>query len=191
MPVKQPLSIKQEAYARFYVELQDDGLAYDRAYLPLTSDPASYNKKGKAIRNNPKVAKRIRELQDDAAMRAGITATAIINKTWKIIQKAEDKNQYAAALKGLDQLSRTLGMYKDSIEITGKLSVDQIAQEIHHRAITEGWDVEGEFYDITDEGSTEGSHEELAEPELLHGELSGGEEDIPEADRDDAGNTGE
>ncbi len=185
------LTIKQEAFARFYIETQDDGLAYDRAYLPVSSDPKSYNKKGRAVRENPKVAKRIRELQDEAAIRAGITATRIINKTWAILEKAEAKGQFMAALKGLDQLSRIMSLYKDSIEITGKLSIDQVAQQIHRRAIDEGI-TEGEFLELDNERSDASeTHEESHEAGLLPEELSGSEKGLPKTDRDDASNTRE
>ena len=185
---KQECTIKQKAFARFYIETQDDGLAYDRAYLPVSSDPKSYNKKGRAVRQNPKVAAYIRELQDEAAVRAGITATKIINKTWAIVEKAEGKGQFMAALRGLDQLSRALGMYVERHEITGKLSIDQIAQEIHQRAITEGV-TEGEFLELDDERPTPVSHEEPPEAGILSEELSGDEEGLPQTDRDDGGDS--
>lgn len=176
------LTIKQEAFARFYIETQDDGLAYDRAYLPVSSDPKFYNKKGRAVRENPKVAKRIRALQDEAAFRAGITATRIINKTWAIIEKAENKGQFIAALKGLDQLSKTMGMYKDVLEITGKLSIDQVAQQIHQRAIEQGI-TEGEFLELDDERpATPEAHEESHESGILPEELSGDEKGLPQTD---------
>lgn len=68
---------------------------------------------GTALMKDPKVQRRINELQGELKYSTGITPEEILKRLMRLAHKAEDANNFAAAIKALETLGKHFAMWTD------------------------------------------------------------------------------
>jgi phage terminase small subunit len=91
-PLKNP---RHEAFVHSYLKCGDATKAFELA--GYTRDSANAHR----LLNRPKVQARLRELQDEIAVKVPITIESLIAELEEARQHATGKNQYSAAIKAI------------------------------------------------------------------------------------------
>lgn len=145
------LTPKQEKFCQLYIELGNASEAYRQSYDCSKMQTSTINTKAKELLKNGPITVRIEELQQEHRQRHNITVDKIIADlqevrdicmgrksvvTTEVIKNAQEGNVKAvdnpvfmfeptSANKALELLGKHLGMFKDKVELTGELNVEQ------------------------------------------------------------------
>lgn len=115
------LTPKQEAFAQKYVELGNASEAYRQSYSPKRSTDKTIHEESCKLLADPKVATRVRELQDAARKRHELTVDDIIAELQEARDLAMQMNnpQVSAMVAASMGKAKILGFIKDKAEVSG------------------------------------------------------------------------
>lgn len=111
--MKQDLTDQQEKFCRAYVSTDNVTEAYRRAGYTISKFSP---RNARAVYNNPKIQKRIAELQAAAAKKYEITVDEITHKLLRAYDAAMGESQYSAAIRAAELLGKHLGMFIEKSE---------------------------------------------------------------------------
>jgi 2',3'-cyclic-nucleotide 2'-phosphodiesterase (5'-nucleotidase family) len=114
------LTPKQEKFCQKYIELGCATKAYYAAYDAKGSKPITANRAGKALLDNPKIAARVRELQQRALKRHDVTVDSITAELDESRKLATADKQHSAAISATMGKAKLHGLITDKAEVTGK-----------------------------------------------------------------------
>lgn len=123
-PIK--LTIKQEGFARAHVELGNASEAYRRNYNTERMKPNTIWVAACTLLANPKVARRIEQLQQLHLERHNLTVDDIIREleeAREVAAKAESPQTASMVSASLGK-AKLLGMLKDKVEHSGGLTLN-------------------------------------------------------------------
>lgn len=132
MGASKELTPKQERFCQQYIELGDATKAYYAAYDAKGSKPITANRAAKELLDNPKIAARVRALQEIHQKRHEVTVATITEELQEARTLALQINQPSAAV------SASLGKAK----LHG-LIVDKVAGDRHSDPISVAMTVSG------------------------------------------------
>ncbi len=121
-----PLTLRQEAFARDYIETGNATEAYRRNYKCDASTAASVNRMAKQTMDNLKVLSRINELKDEISRRHDITVDSLTQDAMRICAGAEQVEQFGAANSALTLIAKLHGKLVDQSRI--QLNVSDITE---------------------------------------------------------------
>ena len=115
------LTLKQENFARFYVELGNATAAYKRAYDAEGMQDTTIHVKASELLANGKVRVRVDELQAELAARHEITVDTLVEELdeARVKAMADDKGA-SAAVGAILGKAKLLGFLTDKHEVSGK-----------------------------------------------------------------------
>lgn len=116
------LTANQESFARGIAEGKSYTDAYRSAYKTDRMSPEAINVEASRLKDNPKVALRIKELRDISALPTIMTAQR--RKEWLTEVINNDEIDINARLKASDQLNKMEGEYVTKVE--GSLNVKKL-----------------------------------------------------------------
>ncbi len=107
-----PLTSKQEAFARAYVECGNARQAYEMAGYSQNNSLTTQQKEGHRLLRHPEVAPRIRELQANARRRAeagyGVTVDRLTDMHMEIYDSGETRPE--GKLRAIEALAKLHGL---------------------------------------------------------------------------------
>lgn len=110
------LNAKQRAFA---VEYMKDKNATQAAIRAGYSSKTAYSI-GKQLLNKLEIQQKIKELQEEARARAGITVDMIVNRLNSIASNPEEKS--SDRIRADELLGKYLGMFTEKVEMKGQLN---------------------------------------------------------------------
>ena len=110
------LNAKQRA---FTVEYMKDKNATQAAIRAGYSQKTAYSI-GKQLLNKLEIQEKIKELQEEARARAGITVDIIVNRLNSIASNPEEKS--SDRIRADELLGKYLGMFTEKVEMKGQLN---------------------------------------------------------------------
>ena len=120
--------MKQENFVRNYVEVGCASKAYRHAYNTQRMKPATVHVEACKLLANPKVAKRVSELQEAARQRNEISFDDMLQMFLEDRELARRNNQAAAAISADNSIAKMLGFMSDKSEVKIEQTI-----EITHR----------------------------------------------------------
>jgi len=121
------LTQRQESFCYAYIETGNASEAYRRCYTTNKMKPESINRLAKVLMDNVKIASRLEELRAPIREAAGITLLDHLNTLQALRDKAEEKENYSAAITAETQRGKASGLYVERKEITGKDGKDLVS----------------------------------------------------------------
>ena len=109
------LSGKQQLFCHEYLK----DLNASRAVVRAGYDTANPNRMGTQLKNHPGIAFAIKGLQEERQDKMHLDANFVIQKILKSMERAENKENEAAVLRGAELLAKHLGMFVEKTEISG------------------------------------------------------------------------
>lgn len=111
------LTEKQKRFVEEFLKDLNGTQAVIRAGYNCTPDSA--RKMASQLRENPAVRIAIDALRKEREKNTDVTKDYVLRKIVRLIEKAEDAEQYQAALRGTELLGRHLSLFVDRTEISG------------------------------------------------------------------------
>lgn len=116
----QKLTLKQEAFARFYLECGNASEAYRRAYDAENMQEQTIWRKAVEVLQNGKVAARLEQLQQAARERHEITIDTITKMLKEDRELAREQGQPSAAVSAVMGLAKIHGLVVDKSSTENK-----------------------------------------------------------------------
>lgn len=127
------LTWNQELFALNMIKQGDPIQAYiSSGYNIAFNEPMEFLKlKAERVLKNPKVRARMNELHEEAVLdtirNSKITADDVIARLLRIADRAEEQDEFTAAIKATELIGKDMGMFKDVKETTVKF--DQLSTD--------------------------------------------------------------
>ena len=119
-----PLTPKQEAFARAYVETSNASEAYRRSYdVGENTKPETVWRKACEVLANGKVGARVAELQLAAQERTLVTVESITKELEEARQKADDLGNPGAMTGAIMGKAKVNGLLVDKVDVKAAFSV--------------------------------------------------------------------
>lgn len=77
-----------------------------------------------------RIQKRIEELNADRMKELKISAKEVLESICRVAEKAEENEDWNAALKGRELLGKHLRLFTDKVEHSGSITLSQLAKEL-------------------------------------------------------------
>jgi phage terminase small subunit len=116
------LTAKQEAFCLAYLETGNASEAYRRAYLPKKMTDKSVNEKASQMLAMVKIQSRLEELRAPVRERAMLTLESHLARLEELSRKAEEAEQFSAAITAETNRGKAVGLYKDKVEHSGTIN---------------------------------------------------------------------
>ena len=113
------LTIKQEAFVRFYIETGNASEAYRRAYDAGKMKPTTINRNAHALLVDSKIATRIGEMQSKAANEHEITIEKLTEMTMATYKMATAIENPSAAVAAVLALGKLHGLIIEKKQVNG------------------------------------------------------------------------
>lgn len=120
---KEELTQKQEGACLSYIECGDKSESYRQNYNTSKMSAVTVNRAAKELFDNPKMATRIEELRKPIRDRACLTLESHLSRLNELSLKAEQENQFGAAISAETNRGKASGLYVEKVEISGGLTV--------------------------------------------------------------------
>lgn len=138
MPPKQKrLTAKQSAFVQFVAKGQTLTAAYIAAYNTSTMNNATVRISACRLMANPNITlavEQARIAQDRANIASGLSdRERVLNRLRKLLDDAEGTPAEAINLKAADLLGKSVGLYRDVVEVETHESASEIRQELERR----------------------------------------------------------
>jgi hypothetical protein len=108
----------------FLAEYRSNGYNATRAYLAARPDvqytTATVN--SCKLLQEPRMVRAIQAIQSDALKTSAVNKQGILLRAGTVVDKAEDAEQYSAALKGLELQAKLIGAFEDDADSEAKYS---------------------------------------------------------------------
>ena len=117
IPADKELNTRQQYFVEAY--FANDYNAAEAARIAGYSQ-ANANKIGHELLSKPHIKAAIQKRADEKLKEISLTEEYVIRKLVRTIEKAEQDNNLAAVLRGIELAAKNLGMLRDRTEITGK-----------------------------------------------------------------------
>jgi hypothetical protein len=114
------LTEKQERFCAFYVECGNASEAYRRAYEPPTATDKSIREKASRLLAQDNIAARIEQLRAPVREKAQLTLETHLEKLASLRDKAEERENFPAAITAEVSRGKAAGLYVERAELTGK-----------------------------------------------------------------------
>lgn len=114
------LTQKQENFCIAFVETGNASEAYRRSYNAEKMKPDTVTQAASRLLNDSNISARVDELRQPAIKKAQITLESHLERLQELSLKAEEANQYGAAIKAEEQRGKAAGIYVEKIEHSGK-----------------------------------------------------------------------
>ncbi|ELY4459713.1 terminase small subunit [Cronobacter sakazakii] len=116
------LTIKQEAFCQAYIETGNASEAYRTAYAADKMKPEAVHVQASNLKDNPKIALRLKELQGEIRQRHNVTIDSLLAELEEARQKAlsAETPQSSAAVAATMGKAKLTGLDKQVVEITGQ-----------------------------------------------------------------------
>ena len=124
MTEKIKLTVKQEKFARKYLEYSCASEAYRHAYSTKRMKPETIHVEACKLLANPKVATRINQLQEQAQKRNEITFDRMIQMFIEDREQAKQLNQTSAAISADNAIAKMLGFMTERSEVKIEQTVE-------------------------------------------------------------------
>lgn len=115
--VDQPLTMKQQLFVEAYFSSDYNAT---EACRKAGYNGKNLNRIASQLLAKPNVKAAIDKLAQKKLDEVALTETYVIKKLVRTIEKAEQDNNLAAVLRGIELAAKNLGMLRDRTEITGK-----------------------------------------------------------------------
>jgi phage terminase small subunit len=102
----------------YLVDLNATQAAIRTGYSPKTAEV-----QGCRLLSKAKIADAVQKGIDKRSAKIGITAEKVLENIERIAQKAEEADEYSAALKGHELLGRHLKLFTDKVELSGNVEL--------------------------------------------------------------------
>lgn len=114
------LTPKQEAFVLIFLETGNASEAYRRSYDCSNMKEASINREAKALTDNPKIASRLRVLQERSAAKVTLTRAWVLERLMRNADKALEMDDVNGSNKALELLGKTdeLQMFVERSNVT-------------------------------------------------------------------------
>jgi len=124
-----PLTPKQEAFARAYVETSNASEAYRRCYAVKTMSANAIGVEAHRVLTSPKVALKIRELQERNTRRHEYTVDRLAEMAQRAYELAmkDDVQSPSAAVAAVMAIGKLHGLVVDKKEVTKKRDASDLA----------------------------------------------------------------
>lgn len=117
IPADKELNARQQYFVEAY--FANDYNAAEAARIAGYSQ-ANANKIGHELLSKPHIKAAIQKRADEKLKEISLTEEYVVRKLVRTIEKAEQDNNLAAVLRGIELAAKNLGMLRDRTEITGK-----------------------------------------------------------------------
>ncbi|MDK1250596.1 terminase small subunit [Cronobacter sakazakii] len=116
------LTIKQEAFCQAYIETGNASEAYRTAYAADKMKPEAVHVQASNLKDNPKIALRLKELQEEIRQRHNVTIDSLLAELEEARQKAlsAETPQSSAAVAATMGKAKLTGLDKQVVELTGQ-----------------------------------------------------------------------
>ncbi|AXX01032.1 terminase small subunit [Cronobacter sakazakii] len=116
------LTIKQEAFCQAYIETGNASEAYRTAYAADKMKPEAVHVQASNLKDNPKIALRLKELQGEIRQRHNVTIDSLLAELEEARQKAlsAETPQSSAAVAATMGKAKLTGLDKQVVELTGQ-----------------------------------------------------------------------
>ena len=116
------LTIKQEAFCQAYIETGNASEAYRTAYAADKMKPEAVHVQASNLKENPKIALRLKELQGEIRQRHNVTIDSLLAELEEARQKAlsAETPQSSAAVAATMGKAKLTGLDKQVVELTGQ-----------------------------------------------------------------------
>ncbi|ELY2490266.1 terminase small subunit [Cronobacter sakazakii] len=116
------LTIKQEAFCQAYIETGNASEAYRTAYAADKMKPEAVHVQASNLKDNPKIALRLKELQGEIMQRHNVTIDSLLAELEEARQKAlsAETPQSSAAVAATMGKAKLTGLDKQVVELTGQ-----------------------------------------------------------------------
>ncbi|WP_105624034.1 terminase small subunit [Cronobacter malonaticus] len=116
------LTIKQEAFCQAYIETGNASEAYRTAYAADKMKPEAVHVQASNLKDNPKIALRLKELQGEIRQRHNVTVDSLLAELEEARQKAlnAETPQSSAAVAATMGKAKLTGLDKQVVELTGQ-----------------------------------------------------------------------
>lgn len=113
------LTPKQEAFCLAYLETGNASEAYRQAYSAERMKPETVSRNAKALLDNNKIATRLGDLRQPVVERAQLTLESHLARLEELSRKAEEAEQFSAAITAETNRGKAAGLYTEKLEHTG------------------------------------------------------------------------
>ncbi len=117
------LTPKQEKFCQKYIELGDATKAYYASYDAKGSKPITANRAAKALLDNPKIATRVREIQDFHFKRHVVTVDTITQELDESRKLATADKQHSAAITASIGKAKLHGLITDQAKVVADVGL--------------------------------------------------------------------
>lgn len=117
--MKGELTPKQAAFVREYIKSGNATQAYRKAYDAGGMKPEHINVEASKLLDHPKISQRVKEFQDKANERAGITLSEHLERLAHLSKVAEGLEQISASVKAEELRAKASGLYVERVEHSG------------------------------------------------------------------------
>jgi len=128
------LTVKQENFAKEFIETGNASEAYRRAYDTSRMKPESVNRKAKELIDNVKVSARIEEIRKKRAKRFEITAESITKDAQDVLNMAKTNGQASAAVQALTLISKLHGLLTEKRELSSPGGGPVVLEIVHEQS---------------------------------------------------------
>ena len=120
-----PLNPKQQAFAREYLVDRNATQAAIRAgYSPKTAGSQAHD-----LLKKPEIQEAVQEGTKKHAASIDVTAESVLADIVRIAEAAEAAGEFTAALKGRELLGKNLKLFTDKLEVSGKMTLEQLVDD--------------------------------------------------------------
>jgi phage terminase small subunit len=114
------LTLKQELFAQHYAIHMCATDAYREIYRPKNPNSEWVYAEASKVKDNQRVATRIKELQGDLAAKTMVTLESITQELFDIKKLAIEDKQFSPAVSAVVNVAKMHGLMIDKIETSGK-----------------------------------------------------------------------
>ena len=129
MKEKVKLTVKQDKFARKYIECSCASEAYRHAYDTKRMKPETIWSRACEVLKNSKVAARVNQLQEQAQQRHEITFDRMIQMFIEDREQAKQLNQTSAAISADNAIAKMLGFMTEKSEV----KIEQTVEVMHRQ----------------------------------------------------------
>ena len=127
------LTIKQEEAAQKFIELKDQSKAYRAVYNTENMKPETIHRAAHELFQNPKVAARVAELQEEHRKHHDITVESITEELEEARSSALQNKQSSAAVNASMGKAKIHGLVTEKYDHTVNITIDHKRGEIAKR----------------------------------------------------------
>jgi len=118
------LTPKQEAFCQAYIETGNASEAYRSSYNASNMKPETVNRTAKELLDNPKIAARIKQLQESHQKRHNVTVDSLLAELEEARQLALQEMQAAPAISATMGKAKIVGVDVQKVEHSGGVTMN-------------------------------------------------------------------